>query len=540
MKKILAVILIAAILIALFLLAKHDKESQITQNQQQTASTSVSAQVQEELPPSIEQQEVLKDASATIKPDEGAYVQLTEKTNIVEYKLKDNAEWKSAELNQKFTEGDTLRTGSESEGLLIFADGSSVKLSSLSQVTIDPVQKEINLSIGKIFVSFFKGSASPKVVTPNAVAAALGTMWVHELKEDGTSEVNVLEGQVNFTSGGESQIVNEGNFTKALHKKPPLKPQQFNVDNYAKSEKILRKVNVKKLADLHKKHDVEFYKKLKDNPEFQKKYEEKVKQLKIEQIEKKKVIENKLQDKKADIQEKVKENKLQQNEEKKIKAEDLKKKVIENKKEQVIENKLQQNENKKIKTEDLKKKIIEEKKEQVIENKLNSDKKLQIQENIRENKLQQNEEKKIKAEDLKKKIIEEKKEEPLENKLDSDKKLQIQEKVKEEKLLKDQDNKKILEDKKIDNTGNKKLLPEKKLQTEDNKKVFDEKKVQELKKKIEEKKIQNTENKKPQIQQENKKKVVDDKKNQLQQNPDNKKKLLEEKKINEKKLLINR
>lgn len=465
MKKILAVILIAAILIALFLLAKHDKESQI-QNQQQIASTSVQAQVQEELPPSIEQQEVLKDASATIKPDEAAYAQLTEKTNTVEYKLKDNTEWKSAELNQKFTEGDTLRTASESEGLLVFADGSSVKLNGLTQITIDPAQKEINLSIGKIFVSFFKGSASPKVVTPNAVAAALGTMWVHELKEDGTSEVNVLEGQVNFTSGGESQVVNEGNFTKALHKKPPLKPQQFNLDNYAKSEKVLRKVNVKKLADLHKKHDVEFYKKFKDNPEFQKKYEEKVKQLKIEQIEKKKVIENKLQDKKADIQEKVKDNKFQQSEEKKIKTEDLKKKVIEEKKEQ-----------------------------------------------------------------------------PLGNKLDSDKKLQIQDKIKEEKPLKDQDNKKILEDKKIDNAGNKKSIPEKKLQNEDNKKVLsDEKKekVQELKKKIEEKKIQNTENKKPQIQQENKKKVVEDKKNQMQQNPDNKKKALEEKKINEKKLLINR
>lgn len=396
-RVIIVVVLITLILIAMFLAAKPGNKGNLTPPQTnipQTASPSVT----EELPPTAEQQEALMEASSTLAQSETASGQLTEKVNVVEYRLNGSVEWNNAELNQKFMNGDTLRTGADSEAQLAFSDGSTVRLNGLTQITINPVDKEINLSLGKIFVSFFKGTSSPKVVTPNAVAAALGTMWVQEQKEDGTSEINVLEGQVNFTSEGVSEVVDEGNFTKALHKKPPIKPQKFNIDNYAQSERILKKVKLKKLAELHKKHDETFYKKLDEHPELKQKIEQKMQQLKVE---KKELIEKKLEDKKEikpQVKEKIEEKKA-------IKKEIIEKKLDEKKelkpqiKEKIEEKKLQQNENikkqleeKKVDNIEKKKELIQEKKQEYI------DKKQQLQK-----------EDNLKAYELKKKVVEEKK-----------------------------------------------------------------------------------------------------------------------------------
>lgn len=176
-----------------------------------------------------------------------SYAQLTQKTNKVESQLHNASTWNEAKINEKYLAGDAIRTGSESMAQFAFNDGSILKMSALSHVTIDPLKREIKFSLGKIFVKFFKGATGPKVITPKAVASALGTMWVQEILPNGATEIHVLEGQVSFTSGGVSQVVGAGQFVSALLDAAPSVPQAFNVSEYLQSEQILKGVDVPKL-----------------------------------------------------------------------------------------------------------------------------------------------------------------------------------------------------------------------------------------------------------------------------------------------------
>jgi hypothetical protein len=139
-----------------------------------------------------------------------------------------------------------IRTGNDSTAQLELSDGSVIKLSKFTQVTINPYEREVRFYVGKLFVKFFKGEKPPKVKTPNAVAAALGTAWVQELTNEGTL-IHVLEGHVDLNSGGASQVVNAGQFANALTGQPPQAPQTFSVNEYLKAEPIMENVDVQKL-----------------------------------------------------------------------------------------------------------------------------------------------------------------------------------------------------------------------------------------------------------------------------------------------------
>lgn len=176
-----------------------------------------------------------------------SYAVLTKKTGEVKVLPVGSTTWHDAELDQKYATGYVIRTGSESAAQLALSDGSIIKLSRFTQITIDPVEREVSFSIGKIFVNFIKGGKPPQVKTPTSVAAAMGTIWVQEIFSDGATEIHLIDGQVNFTSGGATQALNAGQLTSALANQPPLAPQAFNVAEYVKLEAILKDMDVKQL-----------------------------------------------------------------------------------------------------------------------------------------------------------------------------------------------------------------------------------------------------------------------------------------------------
>ncbi len=163
--------------------------------------------------------------------------QLTRKTQLVEDQKAKETAWQEAQLQQIFSNGDSLRTGKDSFAQLNLTDGSVVRMASLSQVTLNPPQREVKFSLGKILLKFFRG-AQARVVTPTTVAATLGTVWVHELDGEGKSTVHVVEGKIAFTSGGTTQTVEAGQFSVAPLNQPPLPPQPFDVAQYIKTEPL--------------------------------------------------------------------------------------------------------------------------------------------------------------------------------------------------------------------------------------------------------------------------------------------------------------
>lgn len=184
---------------------------------------------------------------AAVEGASSSYAVLTKKVGDVKVLPIGSTTWHEAELDQKYPTGYIIRTGSGSSAQLELSDGSIIKLSRFTQISIDPVEREVSFSIGKIFVHFVKGGKPPKVKTPTSVAAALGTIWVQEIFSNGATEIHLLDGQVNFTSGGVSQALNAGQLTSALPNQPPLAPQAFNVPEYMKSEQILQDLHVDKL-----------------------------------------------------------------------------------------------------------------------------------------------------------------------------------------------------------------------------------------------------------------------------------------------------
>ncbi len=111
-------------------------------------------------------------------------------------------------------------------------------MSSLTQISINPLQREVKFSLGKILLKFFRGGSEAKVITPTAVAATLGTAWVEEIGENGEVTLHVVEGAVSFTSGGTSQKVKAGEWVTALPNQPPSTPQPFDIPQYIKMEPL--------------------------------------------------------------------------------------------------------------------------------------------------------------------------------------------------------------------------------------------------------------------------------------------------------------
>ncbi len=123
-----------------------------------------------------------------------------------ERRLHVTAPWASAELKQLLYSGNFVRTLDDSTMALLFSDKSQLRLSRNSMFEIKEIgngkDTDTNVSLlkGK---SWMQSKATPdklRVATPSGIARILGTEWVMEVNDDGTTTVSVMNGEVHFAN----------------------------------------------------------------------------------------------------------------------------------------------------------------------------------------------------------------------------------------------------------------------------------------------------------------------------------------------------
>jgi len=118
----------------------------------------------------------------------------------------------TASLNTKLNNGDIVHTGDRSKVELTFGDGSVVRLSSNSQMTVNCAESSglgtstvLTCSGGRLWsnvIPFKEGSESSYVVkTPTSTAAVRGTIFRTNVSADTSTSVRVYDGQVEVSRG---------------------------------------------------------------------------------------------------------------------------------------------------------------------------------------------------------------------------------------------------------------------------------------------------------------------------------------------------
>lgn len=111
----------------------------------------------------------------------------------------DRGPWRKAELGQKLSRGDWVRTGKESRAELLLPDSSVVRLGerTIFQLrSLKGTKRSTRLLRGRLWNNIRKLKAEYEVASPTAVAAVRGTVFRLSVFEDSTTTVWVYKGQV--------------------------------------------------------------------------------------------------------------------------------------------------------------------------------------------------------------------------------------------------------------------------------------------------------------------------------------------------------
>lgn len=116
----------------------------------------------------------------------------------------DEDDWHFAKIDEPLYTGTRIKTGLDSSSVVSFADMSTFVMKPSTEIILSsPTSKEskIKLAFGNIWVNVKKmvKDGTMDVEMSQAVAGIKGTIFVCEVKEDGTSTLKVIEGDVQFT-----------------------------------------------------------------------------------------------------------------------------------------------------------------------------------------------------------------------------------------------------------------------------------------------------------------------------------------------------
>ncbi len=127
--------------------------------------------------------------------------------------------WRPAAAGAALAAGWQIKTGPDSEALLLWPKGHAVKIFSLSSMTIssassDDKSEKTQLDIGKgrIFSKINKLSSKDSsftVKTPTAIAGVRGTEFMIEIQEDNSSKITLLEGQLDVIGEQIEQVLEQ-------------------------------------------------------------------------------------------------------------------------------------------------------------------------------------------------------------------------------------------------------------------------------------------------------------------------------------------
>jgi len=115
-------------------------------------------------------------------------------------------------------DGDWIRTGTNSNVTIIFADDKSlIRLNPNTEVTINgkrdqqsTIAKRVSMEVGELFAKVEKQRGTLEIATPTSVASVKGTEFWVVVYPDGTTDVVTLEGLVELMNRISGNVQNVG------------------------------------------------------------------------------------------------------------------------------------------------------------------------------------------------------------------------------------------------------------------------------------------------------------------------------------------
>jgi len=144
---------------------------------------------------------------------------LAEMKGVVQTRNEDTPQWQAARLNQLLWREDRVRTGSGSSARLRFFDVSTVDLEEETEVSITQVSRRrggnridvaLKVWLGQTAVRavrFVDPASSFRVDTPTASTVVRGARFNVQVAKDGTTQIDLEEGQAEVQIGGETVVL---------------------------------------------------------------------------------------------------------------------------------------------------------------------------------------------------------------------------------------------------------------------------------------------------------------------------------------------
>ncbi len=129
------------------------------------------------------------------------------------------ADWVKGDVNTALKAGDIIKSGTDSDAIVTFFDGSTIELKADTQIEIAKLvtgkakiiqlKQAIGETVSKV-VKLADPAARYEIETPSAVAGVRGSSMRVYVAADGTTTVQNLEGQISVTSQGTELIIPQG------------------------------------------------------------------------------------------------------------------------------------------------------------------------------------------------------------------------------------------------------------------------------------------------------------------------------------------
>ncbi|MBM7556671.1 FecR family protein [Halanaerobacter jeridensis] len=145
-----------------------------------------------------------------------------------------SSRWKDLKESTYLSKGDVIKTGSEGQAQLTFANQARTLIKSNSKLKIVEHDEElgitkVKLSLGEVltkFVNTVKSGQRFEVETPSAVAGVRGTLFRVVVNDKQETQVAVSEGRVEVSSDGGAVVIEkgEGAIVREKKEKPEVVP----------------------------------------------------------------------------------------------------------------------------------------------------------------------------------------------------------------------------------------------------------------------------------------------------------------------------
>jgi len=166
----------------------------------------------------------------------------------VEIKKSSSVNWVEARVKDTLAENDMVKSGVNSKSSITFFDGSIINLESSTQVEIKqltsnkPTAIRLKQEIGETLSKVEKladSSSRYEIETPVAVAGVRGSQMRVKVAQDGTTNVQNVEGKISVTAQGVEVMIPVGNTSTVQPGQPPGAPSPADVHVNADSRNDL-------------------------------------------------------------------------------------------------------------------------------------------------------------------------------------------------------------------------------------------------------------------------------------------------------------